>query len=157
MSSPEVSGLNIQKSKNFIQMKRVIFFFGLVVFIYACSSQKNAVQVNKSEVEVTAEDSTEYDVETFDGKFESWYEFYKTPSTYRSQQYYETWNRQYVSAWNARCASPSRRWNFEPVVGYNPSEDYGFELNHELFHYFMYVENVLKIPIMSNGPRFMLR
>jgi len=31
--------------------------------------------------------------------------------------------------------------------------DYGIEINHELFYYFQYVEQVLKIQIMPGGPR----
>ena len=42
---------------------------------------------------------------------------------------------------------------FEPIIGYNPEVDYGFELNHKLFYYFQYVENVLKIRIMEGGPK----
>ncbi len=136
-------------------MRSILLWVMMVVFVYACSTQKNAVQVNKSETEIIAEDSVEYDVETFDSKFESWYEFYKSPAMYRSQSYYEAWNQQYVLAWNQKCLHPSRRWNFEQVVGYDPNEDYGFELNHKLFHYFMYVENVLKINIIPNGPRLL--
>ncbi len=134
-------------------MKWIFFIVVLGFFVFACSSQKNAVQVNKSDSEIVAEDSIEYDVEMFDTKFDNWYQFYNTPANYRSQAYYENWNRQYVNAWNALCANPTRKWNFEPVVGYNPTEDYGFELNHKLFYYFMYVENVLKLRILPNGPK----
>lgn len=138
-------------------MRRIFYLAAVVFLVYACSTQKNAVQVSSNEEEITVADSLEYDVETFDGRFDSWYQFYKSPAQYRSQEYYEGWNRQYVNAWNARCASPTRRWQFDPVIGYEPNEDYGFELNHKLFHYFMYVENVLKIRIISNGPHFILR
>ncbi len=133
---------------------RGIFFIAVVgLLMFACSGQKNAVQVNKSETETFAEDSVEYDVETFDSKFDTWYQLYNTPALYRSQGYYENWNRQYVNEWNAKCMRPTRGWNFEPVIGYEPGIDYGFEMNHKLFYYFMYVENVLKIKILSNGPR----
>jgi len=133
---------------------RWIFFIAVVgLLMFACSSQKNAIQVNKSDVDTVAEDSVEYDVETFDSKFDTWYEFYNSPALYRSQSYYENWNRQYVSEWNAKCMHPTRGWNFEPVIGYEPGEDYGFELNHKLFYYFMYVENELKIKILPSGPR----
>lgn len=135
-----------------MKMKRYLFIIGLMVFIYACSTQKQAVNVTKDDVAEGLKDSTEYDVETFDQKFESWYQLNNKPAKYRSQDYYESWNHQYVTAWNAKCARGEKNWNFEPVVGYNSSEDYGFEVNHKLFYYFMYVENVLKIPILPGGP-----
>jgi hypothetical protein len=134
-------------------MRRIFGLFVVVLFICACSTQKSAIKVNKNDKEVAADDSLEYGVETFDAKFKSWYEFYKAPSKHRSQAYYENWNRQYVDAWNLKCNTPPKRWNFDPVVGYDSAEYYGFELNHELFYYFMYVENVLKIPILEGGPK----
>ncbi|WP_147384362.1 DUF6146 family protein [Maribellus luteus] len=134
-------------------MKRAFFVLIIMAAVLACNTQRKAVEVSKNNVEVASEDSLEYDVETFDQRFETWYQLQNTPSKYRSQSYYENWNRQYVSEWNARCAHPSRNWNFEPVIGYEPGEDYGFELNHKLFYYFMYVENVLKIKIVASGPR----
>jgi len=78
---------------------------------------------------------------------------HNSPAMYRSQGYYESWNRQYVSAWNANAMNPRKSWFFETIVGYDPTVDYGFELNHELFYYFQYVENVLKIEIMPNSPK----
>ncbi len=134
------------------RMKRIYFLLGIIVFIVACSSQKKITHVPKVEKEEMAEDSVEYDLETFDTKFETWYLLHDNPSQYRSQQYYESWNRQYVSAWNLNAVTPGKSSFFEPIVGYDPSEDYGFELNHKLFYYFQYVENVLKITIMPNSP-----
>ena len=133
-------------------MKNSIFLLFILLFVLACSLQKKAVQVKINNPAQMAEDSLEYDLETFDLKFESWYELNKSPANFRSQVYYENWNRQYVSAWNAK-AIIARNSFFEPIIGYNPTQDYGFELNHELFSYFQYVENVLKIEIMPNGPK----
>ncbi len=133
-------------------MKQGLFIIAIIIFAAACKTQQPVVNVSKSEVEAGDKDSVEYDVEMFDHKFDVWYEQYKKPAMYRSQSYYESWNRQYVTAWNAKCARAGKDWPFEPVVGYDPNEDYGFELNHKLFYYFMYVENVLKIKILPGGP-----
>ncbi len=135
-------------------MKQLLLFTGILIFAFACKTQKSAVKIEKEdEVAVTAEDSLEYDVETFDAKFESWYQMHKSPSQYRSKEYYEGWNDRYVSAWNANATDPRKSWFFEPIVGYDPATDYGFELNHELFYYFQYVENVLGISIMEGSPK----
>lgn len=132
-------------------MYRLILWIGILVVVAACSTQKGVVKV-EVENEIT-EDSVEYAIETFDGKFESWYLMQKSPARYRSLEYYENWNRQYVSEWNYRAMSGRAGSFFEPIVGYDPTEEYGFNLNHELFHYFQYVENVLKIPILPNSPK----
>lgn len=134
-------------------MKQIFWGIGVIIFIVACSSQKKAAHVPQVEKKEIAEDSVEYGLETFDQRFETWYQLHNSPAMYRSQGYYESWNRQYVSAWNANAMNPRKSWFFETIVGYDPTVDYGFELNHELFYYFQYVENVLKIEIMPNSPK----
>lgn len=124
----------------------------LGTLLWACSAQKGIVRVEKSE-EVTANDSLEYELVTFDGKFESWYIMQNVPSGFRSQEYYENWNRQYVNEWNYHSTQPGKSNFFEYIHGYDPTVDYGFELNHKLFYYFQYVENVLKIKILPAGPK----
>lgn len=133
-------------------MKRILFFTVLVVLLYACKTQKLFVNEKQSATE-ELQDSTVYEMETFDNRFDKWYEYHQDPAKYRSQAYYESWNEQYVLAWNAKCQRAGKNWDFEPVVGYEPGEDYGFELNHKLFYYFMYVENILNIPILPGGPK----
>src|SRR5690606_22913851 len=95
----------------------------------------------------------EYDIEMFDSKFETWYMMHKSPSTNRSLNYYENWNKKYVNAWNHKSLEMGKNSFFSPIVGYRSNEEYGFELNHKLFYYFQYVENVLKIEIMPGGPK----
>lgn len=133
-------------------MRQFLVIFIFIVLAWACSTQKGNVTVEKSEPQIE-QDSIEYGVETFDGKFETWYALKDTPATYRSQTYYENWNRQYVNAWNNKAATGVNNSFFEPIVGYDENEDYGFEVNHKLFYYFQYVENVLKIDIMPGSPR----
>lgn len=136
-------------------MKQIFALIVIVMlFVIACSTQKGVIQVKKSEGETVSQDSIEYELETFDHQFETWYQLYKSPALYRSQSYYESWNRRYVTAWNLNITAPGKRWFFEPIIGYDPTVDYGFEINHELFYYFQYVERVLKIEIIpGGGPR----
>ncbi len=135
-------------------MKQLIFFIGMVLLAAACSVPGEAVKIKgQGEPENIEPDSLTYELETFDSKFDTWYSMHNKPSQYRSQSYYESWNQRYVASWNNNAANPSKSWFFEPIVGYYPNVDYGFELNHELFYYFQYVEKVLKIQIMSGGPQ----
>ena len=132
-------------------MKQLLFIIGVVLIVAACSSQKKAVKKeNKADIEITT-DSTEYGLETFDSQFKTWFQMHGTPAKHRSLQYYEAWNRQYVSAWNKKARSGRGGSFFEPISGYNTNVDYDFKLNHELFYYFQYVEQVLKIQIIPGG------
>lgn len=133
-------------------MKRFVYLITVLLVIVACSTQKRAIKVKANSEEIATEDTVEYDLETFDSEFETWYSFKDNPALYRSQTYYESWNRQYVSAWNTKAMSSARNTIFEPIVGYDQGVDYGFELNHHLFYYFQYVEHVLKMKILSNSP-----
>ncbi|MEN6589158.1 MAG: DUF6146 family protein [Proteiniphilum sp.] len=132
-------------------MKRLFYLLMVVSFLAACSGPKGMVKIEPNGNE-TQEDSVEYELIVFDTGFETWYMIQNSPARYRSQQYYENWNQQYVSAWNYLATQPRKRSFFEPIIGYEPGVDYGFELNHKLFYYFQYVEHVLGIPILSNGP-----
>jgi hypothetical protein len=135
-------------------MKQLLFITGILFFFMACSTQKGVVKIEKNDDSEAVEDTLEYELLTFDARFETWYALRDNPSQYRSQQYYENWNRQYVNAWNYNSTQPGRRGAFfETIVGYDPTIDYGFELNHKLFYYFQYVERVLNIQIMPGGPR----
>jgi hypothetical protein len=134
------------------KMKQLFILLAVLTSIWACSGPKGIVKVEKPD-EKTEADSMEYGVETFDSKFETWYTTYKSPAMYRSKEYYQNWNRKYVEAWNYKSTQQGKNSFFEPIVGYNPNEDYGFDANHKLFYYFQYVENVLKIEIMPGGPK----
>ena len=133
-------------------MRNFLILTVILLFAIGCSTQKSVVKEKSSNGEEIAEESLEYDMETFDAKFESWYLLHNNPAKYRSLEYYENWNKQYVSVWNNK-ARTTRNEFFESIVGYDPNEKYGFELNHKLFYYFQYVENVLKIKIMPSGPK----
>ncbi len=133
-------------------MKKLIYLFLAATLLAACSGPKGMVKIEPNGSEVAEEDSVEYELIVFDPGFETWYMLQNSPAGYRSQQYYENWNRQYVSEWNYRATQPRGRSFFQPIIGYEPGEEYGFELNHKLFYYFQYVEHVLRIPILQSGP-----
>ena len=134
------------------EMKQAFIFLIIIFFVWSCSAPKRAIKVAKDD-SVAEVDSVEYGVETFDAKFETWYALHDTPATYRTLEYYENWNKQYVNAWNTKSRQMGKSSFFSSIVGYNSNEKYGFEVNHKLFYYFQYVENVLKIEIMPGGPK----
>lgn len=139
-------------------MKKFLILLAAVSLIISCSGPKGVVKIEPNDNKVaekgssSKEDSVEYELIVFDTGFESWYILQDSPARYRSQQYYEGWNQQYVTAWNYYARQPGRGSFFQSIIGYEPFVDYGFELNHKLFYYFQYVEHVLKIPILTNRP-----
>ena len=133
-------------------MKQMLFLAAVLLMGYACSTSRNTPRILANDTLEAATDSVEYELKTFDTGFESWYALQNRPAQYRSESYYENWSRQYVSAWNYKATQPGNRF-FETIIGYDPITDYNFELDHKLFYYFLYVENVLKIQIMPGGPQ----
>ena len=136
-------------------MKKILLILAVIIGVWACSTQKKAVKAEQQEKEeVQGKDSIEYDMETFDSRFKAWYQTHNKPTMYHSQDYYEYWNNQYVLAWNSNASDASKGSFFEPIIGYDQNTDYGLELNHKLFYYFQYVENVLKIKVLPGwGPK----
>ena len=131
-------------------MKQALLIVLLAVFA-ACSTPKN-IQL-KEVAENDEKDSVSYELIVLDPGFESWFITYSKPSWYHSQSYYENWNQQYVNAWNYHSIWRRNSQLLEGQINYEPLIDYGLEINHKLFYYFQYVERVLKIPIIENGPR----
>ncbi|MBN2637014.1 MAG: hypothetical protein JXR61_12145 [Prolixibacteraceae bacterium] len=139
---------------------KIIFQLLVILFlVWSCSSQKKMMNLDPQGVDLenggaaTANDSIEYNIETFDTQFEIWYQAHNSETSYHSLNYYEQWNRQYVAAWNENATDPRKGNFFELIVGYDPETKYSLELNHKLFYYFQYVENVLKVKIMSYSPK----
>lgn len=135
-----------------ITNKALFYILALVAALAACSGPKGVVAIKPVGEIPQPEDSVSYELIVLDPGFESWYLLHGTPTKHRSQSYYENWNHQYVTEWNYKATLPGNRSFFQPIQGYERGVDYGFELNHKLFYYFQYVERVLKIPIIANGP-----
>jgi hypothetical protein len=134
-----------KRMKNFSYLLVIVFFTG------ACTLHKKTTGFDIKNQESAPDDSTEYELIIFDPGFESWFITHSRPTWYHSKEYYESWNRQYVTAWNGKALSPRYARYFESTIDWDPFVDYGLELNHKLFYYFLYVERELKINILPQG------
>ena len=132
-------------------MKFYIYFLAVSAFFASCSGTRKLAGVDIKNKEDKASDTVEYELIIFDTGFDTWYVSHSKPTWYHSQDYYETWNKQYVTFWNSKAMSPNLYKFFDTVIDYNPGIDYGLELNHKLFYYFQYVEKALKIDILPPG------
>ena len=133
-------------------MKKYILYIVLAVSFIACNSNKKVVKNGiKEKVEIApAEDSTEYELIVIDPGFETFLLTQPYPKEYYSNEYYKNWNIQYVTEWNYRHDHPGIYGDFyETRIDYDPSVDYGLDLNWRLYQYFQFIEKKYGIVLIS--------
>ncbi|MDP3915643.1 MAG: DUF6146 family protein [Bacteroidota bacterium] len=125
--------------------------FVFFMVIAACNVQK---PLHKAATpEISPEDSTEYELLVFDSGFETWHLLRNSPTLYHSINYYQNWNRQYVDEWNFKSMYSRYSRFFGSPINYDHHENYPMEIEHKLYYYFQYVEEVLRIPILRRRAR----
>ena len=131
-------------------IKNYVLPFVFFLMIAACNVHK---PLHKAATpEITPEDSTEYELIVFDSGFETWYLIKNSHALYHSINYYKNWNRQYVDEWNYKSMSSRYSRFLGSPIEYDPLENYPMEIEHKLYYYFQYVEEVLKIPLLRRRP-----
>lgn len=130
---------------------RALIVFAVFALIVSCNSAQRLPETPEVS---TAQDSTQYEMIVMEPGFEVWFAANSKPGWYHSQDYYENWNRQYTHAWNAKVNSFPYGHLLNNPINYEDDIDYGLEINHKLFYYFQYVERVLRIPVLREGPGY---
>ena len=134
-------------------MRNIVLLIALSALMLACTGPGQISKISLiNDVEEVA-DTVEYELIIIDPGFDSWFIISAKPVWYYSQSYLESWNRQYVTAWNSKVMSGRQNRFFETYIDYLPHIDYGLELNYKLFNYFQYVEKKLKVPVLPSGIR----
>ena len=149
LNQPDDFAYNYQRK--ILAMKNLFFLILIMLMLASCATQRKTAQVRISNDAAESEDSLEYELIIIDPGFETWFISTARPVWFYSQSYLETWNRQYVSAWNQQYTGGRNSRVFETFIDYQPTIDYGLDLNYRLFYYFQYVEKKLKIPILPSG------
>ena len=128
-------------------MKKILLFAIIIFATWSCSQQKKITQSQKSHAEII-EDNTEYNILIIDPGFDRWYMMRYSASMDRSNEYYKGMNNVGVQNWNDFY----NRGKYPQVIGsylsYNPSIDYGLEVNRRLYWYFKYIEENFRIRIL---------
>lgn len=129
-------------------------FTGLVLalFIVQCSGSKKTTDISKQEKEVFNQkgkdtisiknDSLEYEIIIMEIGFNTWLQSIAQPRGYYTQEFMENRNRIFVINWNQRVLQPMR-YNpnlYELQINYDPNVDYGYEVNYQLYNYFIYFQ-----------------
>jgi hypothetical protein len=138
----------------------VVLFLGLLA---ACAggpgSARSDMPTSPNLVNEQNGEEEEYELIIIDPGFATWFVTRARPINYYSPSYYETWNQQYVSAWNEKVNQAAyygtANYPFENRIQYDANEDYGVELNHELFWYFRYIQS--RYGARYNFPGFSVR
>ncbi|HET8737146.1 MAG TPA: DUF6146 family protein [Pricia sp.] len=137
-------------------MKRIRIQIGILALFAvgiasSCTGTKKTVQITDSEklafeqqeadtVKI-ASDSTEYEIIVIEPGFSTWLASIAKPEGYYSQSYLENRNQIYVSNWNQRAMQPLRYGGlYELQIDYDPSIDYGYEVNYKLYNYFVFFQ-----------------
>lgn len=137
--------------KGFI-MKKSIFVLGILLTIIACATASKKTIASSTTSEAIhdtvriANDSLEYEVIIIDNGFSTWLATRAFPRQYYSQSYLENKNQYWVSEWNNRALQP-QRYNpnlYEMQIDYNPTINYGYEVNYLIYNYMVYFQNTYK-------------
>ena len=130
----------------------ILFGLMLGIALNSCTSQKSTLDLSSEEkalfdsndeepVEI-ANDETEYEIIIIEPGFNTWLNSIARPEGYYSQSFLENRNAIMVINWNQRVLNPMR-WNpnlYEMQINYDPSIDYGYEVNYKLYNYFIYFQ-----------------
>ncbi|GJM27827.1 MAG: hypothetical protein DHS20C17_04620 [Cyclobacteriaceae bacterium] len=98
------------------------------------------------------EEGEEYELIVMDPGFENWFQTTWNIGKDRSVNYYSHWNNMYVSAWNYKATHPHYSQFFDTMINYQPTIDYGIELERKLYYYFRWVDTKKGVPILDTRP-----
>ncbi len=130
-------------------MKKVLLLIACAgMIVYSCTGQEKAMtkkaddSTKVSDTIRLVSDELEHEIIIFEPGFTAWMVSYARPRDYYSQQFLEMRNRVYVTEWNQRVLQPSRYDNmlYEQDINYRPNVDYGYEVNYQLYYYFVFFQ-----------------
>lgn len=153
------------EERNKINSKQIMQYIAsitIAIFLLSsCGSNKaqkdddNKIEYSTLKFEKESDDSLEYEIYINDIGYDTFL-ITQRPMDFYSQRYYENWNRYYVTDWNQKVQTSlyhSAKYQnvFEMFIDYDPSIDYGMEVNYKLYNYFMFVEK--RYGVRFNIPR----
>ncbi len=142
-------------------MKNYVLILLICFGIYSCKTS-DKINTSTSEVKTATQDTVriandelEYEILIIEPGFNFWLESIAKPEGYYSQGFLESRNILYVTEWNNRVFQPQRYDPrlYELSIDYNPSIDYGYEVNYKLYNYFIYFQLHYKQQLTGFVPR----
>ncbi len=143
-------------------MKNILLILLICIIAYSCNSTKKAIDTSSDDIATSTQDTVriandelEYEIIVIDPGFNSWLFSRARQRGFYDQIYFETRNRVLVNEWNQRVLQPMR-YNpnlYEMQINYDPSTDYGYEVNYLLYNYFLYFQLNYNQRLSSFAPR----
>lgn len=133
-------------------MKTIIFTLVLTLLIFGCKSSDktttnkdergNGAQLDTIRIE---NEALEYKIIIVEIGFDPWLHVQR-PMTFYTNSYLANRNLIYVSEWNIRVNLPGlySPHIYSQRIDYEPSIDYGLEVNYMLFMYFEFIQEKYK-------------
>ena len=123
------------------------------LIIAGCTTSNRMLSVrDKNLIDITQDQKEEYALLVLDPGFETWFITTWSPAKDRSYEYYRMWNQRYVNAWNYNSSRPRRAHLFDTIINYDPTVNYGMDVERKLYYYFRWVDTQLGIPILDTPP-----
>lgn len=131
-------------------MKASLFFGITVLLLWACSPAK---EVSKTSASLTQKngDSTEYEIVIIDPRFDQWYLVNFSPAKDHSNEYYRSKNNMAAINWNIYYHKGEQSRVIDSRIDFEPTIDYGIEVNRKLYWYFQYIEKSYRIRLFGNA------
>ena len=126
-------------------MKKLFLICVLTGLVFSANAANETrtpdIYALQDSVKVTEGDTTEYELVVFDPGFKSWFLTNRKPKWSYDNKYYKTKNQLYVAEWNNRVRQYMSRPPYEFRIEYDPTEEYGLDVNWKLYWYFKYLED----------------
>ncbi len=129
--------------------------FGIILsatLLLSCTSSSRLLRVPAENIIDLSQNEEEYELIVLDPGFDTWFATSWSSAKDRSVSYYSSWNNRYVSEWNYKAMHPHTSQFFNNLIPYDPTNDYGIEVERKLYYYFRWVETKLGIPILHTRP-----
>ncbi|MDT0621401.1 DUF6146 family protein [Croceitalea vernalis] len=128
-----------------------LFILGPMIYgqddeIVLTASEKELFDKNLDNEKAEVSNDSEYDIVIMDIGFNQWLTRIAQPKGYYTQSYMENRNSIYVLEWNRRVLDP---YSFDPQlyelqINYEFGVDYGYDVNYQLYNYFIYFQRRYK-------------
>lgn len=116
--------------------------FGQKENITLTEEEKELFETTENDKNIKEIDESEFDIVIMDIGFYPWLNRIAQPKGYYSQSFMENRNYIFVLEWNRRVLEPRV---FDPLlyelqIDYSPNIDYGYDVNYQLYNYFIYFQ-----------------
>ncbi|WP_310991806.1 DUF6146 family protein [Aequorivita marina] len=127
-------------------MKKLILLFSICIAIYSCGSSttmngSSGSDVIKNDTIRIGNESLDYEIIIIEPGFDSWL-VSQPPRGHYGQSLLEAKNQIFVAEFNNRVLNPGTysKKLYGEQINYDPTVDYGYEVNYLLYNYFVYFQ-----------------